>query len=171
MSSTTPPVGAACIGTAADASDAFTLRLALATYLILWPFLWASGRLDDPTHNIGMGAAVAATLVLLCWRAAAPASYRALRPWSIGDYQILSPALFTIADCQLQMQGLPTPGVLGAIADMMRVLTGCRAHMLLSSCAPACLWTCCHRWPCKPCPSHPSSPSAATARHRCWITN
>jgi len=105
-------------------TDGFALRFAAATYLLLCPLLWGSGRLLNPTHNAAMGAATAATLALLCWHAAAPRSFQRLRPWAVGVYQAASPALLTVAGFQLQMGSPPTPGFLAAVADAVRELSG-----------------------------------------------
>lgn len=105
-------------------TDGFALRFAAATYMLLWPLLWGSGRLLDPVHNAAMGAATAATLALLYWHTGAPRSFQRLRPWAMGVYQAASPALLTVAGFQLQMGSPPTPGFLGATADAVRVLTG-----------------------------------------------
>lgn len=103
--------------------DAPILAFAAGTYALLLPLLSLQGQISGPREHAAMGIELAWSLVLLAWCRLGPRSFSRWRHWLVGLYQ-LSPVVLLLGGVHLQLSGPATPGLLGAVGDAVRVLTG-----------------------------------------------
>lgn len=129
-----PPLGAVyhqlrTVGCANMDGDTTILCFVSFTYAVLSPWLWVSGRATDPSQLLVLWNLLAATLAMLSWRLSVPHTYNRLRAWSVAACQLTSTVALTAVHLAVQFNSPAREGALGAIIDVVRLITGQSASL------------------------------------------